>query len=42
MDEDTLTKTQKLLDYMHKWKIDMSESIYIINVWGYIEDSTKS
>ena len=42
MSEDTLTKTKAMLDDMHKRKIDMSDSIYVINVGGYIGDSTKS
>ena len=27
---------------MHKQKIDMSDEIYVINVGGYIGESTKS
>ena len=27
---------------MHKRKIDMADSIYVINVGGYIGDSTRS
>lgn len=42
MDEGTLTKTKEMLDEMHKRKIDMADSIYVINVGGYIGDSTKS
>lgn len=42
MDEDTLTKTKEMLDDMHKRKIDMSDSIFVINVGGYIGESTKS
>lgn len=42
MDEGTLTKTKEMLDDMHKRKIDMSDSIFVINVGGYIGDSTKS
>lgn len=42
MDEDTLTKTKLMLDDMHKRKIDMSDGIYVINVDGYIGDSTRS
>ena len=30
-----------MLDDMHKRKIDMADSIYVINVGGYIGDSTK-
>ena len=42
MDEGTLTKTKEMLDDMHKRKIDMADSIYVINVGGYIGDSTQS
>ena len=42
MDEGTLSKTKEMLDDMHKRKIDMADSIYVINVGGYIGDSTKS
>ena len=42
MDEGTLTRTKEMLDDMHKRKIDMSDAIYVINVGGYIGDSTKS
>jgi hypothetical protein len=42
MTEDTLTKTKEMLDDMHKRKIDMADSIHVINVNGYIGSSTKS
>ena len=42
MDEGTLTKTKEMLDDMHKRKIDMADEIYVINVGGYVGDSTKS
>ena len=42
MDEGTLTKTKEMIDDMHKRKIDMADSIYVINVGGYIGDSTRS
>ena len=42
MDEGTLTKTKEMLDDMHKHKIDMSDEIYVIDVGGYIGDSTRS
>ena len=42
MDEVTLTKTKEMLDDMHKRKIDMADEIYVINVGGYVGDSTKS
>jgi len=42
MDEGTLTKTKAMLDDMHKRKIDMADEIFVINVNGYIGESTKS
>jgi hypothetical protein len=42
MDEGKLTKTKEMLDDMHKRKIDMADSIYVINVGGYIGESTRS
>ena len=42
MDEGTLSATKKMLDDMHKRKIDMADSIFVINVGGYIGDSTRS
>lgn len=42
MDEGTLTKTKEMLDDMHKRKIDLSDGIYVVNVGGYIGESTKS
>lgn len=42
MDEGTLSKTKEMLDDMHKRKIDMADEIFVINVGGYIGDSTKS
>ena len=42
MDEGTLTKTKEMLDDMHKRKIDMADEIYVINVGGYVGESTKS
>ena len=42
MDEGTFTKTKEMLDDMHKRKIDMADSIYVINVGGYVGTSTKS
>lgn len=40
--EGTLTKTKEMLDDMHKRKIDMADEIFVINVNGYIGESTKS
>ena len=42
MDEGTLTKTKEMLDDIHKRKIDMADEIFVINVKGYIGDSTRS
>ncbi|RHO29360.1 hypothetical protein [Roseburia sp. AM16-25] len=42
MDEGILTKTKEMLDDMHKRKIDMADEIFVINVNGYIGDSTCS
>lgn len=42
MDEGTLTRTKEMLDDMHKRKIDMADEIYVINVGGYLGDSTQS
>ena len=42
MDDGTLTKTKLMLDDMHKRKIDMADEIFVINVNGYIGESTRS
>ena len=42
MDEGTLTKTKEMLDDMHKRKIDMADEVFVINVNGYVGQSTKS
>ena len=42
MDEGTLSKTKEMLDDMHKRKIDMADAIFVINVGGYIGESTRS
>ena len=42
MDEGTLSKTKEMLDDMHKRKIDMADEIFVINVGGYVGDSTRS
>ena len=40
---DVFTEEQKaMLDDIHKRKIDMADSIHVINVGGYIGDSTRS
>ena len=33
--------TKEMLDDMHKRKIDMADEIYVINVGGYIGESTR-
>ena len=40
--EEIDKRMKKMLDEMHKQKIDMSDEIYVINVGGYIGESTKS
>lgn len=35
-------KDKEMLDDMHKCKIDMADAIYVINVGGYIGESTRS
>ena len=40
--EEIDEKTKKMLDEMHRQKIDMSDEIYIINFGGYIGESTKA
>ena len=41
-DEEVWTAgTKEMLDDMHKRKIDMADEIYVINVGGYIGESTK-
>ena len=42
MSEGTLSETKKMLDDMHKRKIDMADEIYVINRGGYIGESTRS
>ena len=41
MEEGTLSKTKEMIDDMHKQKIDIADSIYVINVGGYIGESTR-
>ena len=41
-DEVWIEGTKEMLDDMHKRKIDMADSIYVINVDGYIGTSTRS
>lgn len=42
MDEGAKTKTKLMLDDMHKEKIDMADQIFVVNVGGYIGESTWS
>ena len=41
IDDKYVGKTKEMLDDMHKRKIDMSDSIFVINPGGYIGESTK-
>ena len=41
-DEVWMEGTKAMLDDMHKRKIDMADAIYVINVGGYIGESTRS
>jgi hypothetical protein len=42
-DDEVWTEgTKEMLDDMHKRKIDMADGIYVINVGGYIGQSTRS
>lgn len=42
-DKDSYTSEQiALLGRFHKQRIDMSDSIFVVNVGGYIGNSTKS
>ena len=42
-DDEVWTEgTKEMLDDMHKRKIDMVDAIYVINLGGYIGESTKS
>lgn len=40
--EEIFAETKKMLDKMHRQKIDMSDEILVININGYIGESTKS
>lgn len=40
--EEISAETKKMLDKMHRQKIDMSDEILVININGYIGESTKS
>lgn len=42
-DDEVWTEgTKEMLDNMHKRKIDMADEIFVVNVGGYIGESTKS
>ena len=41
-DEGWTEGTKEMLDNMHKRKIDMADEIFVINVGGYIGESTRS
>ena len=42
-DDETRTEgIKEMLDDMHKRKIDMADEIFVINVGGYIGNSTRS
>lgn len=42
-DEEVWTPgTKEMLDNMHKRKIDMADAIFVINVGGYVGESTRS
>ena len=41
-DETWEPGVKEMLDNMHKRKIDMADGIYVINVGGYIGESTRS
>ncbi len=38
---EKLQKAKELLDVIHLRKIDLSDGIFVLNVGGYIGDSTK-
>lgn len=41
-DDEVWTEgTKEMLDNMHKRKIDMADEIFVINVGGYIGESTR-
>lgn len=42
MGEEKVNETINMLNEMHKEKIDMSDEIFVINVGGYIGETTKS
>ena len=42
MGEGEMSETKRMLDDMHKRKIDMADEIFVIDVDGYIGESTRS
>ena len=40
-EEGELSATKRMLDDMHRRKIDMADEIFVIDVDGYIGDSTR-
>ena len=42
MERDFTQQEEDLLDELHKIKIDISDAIYVVNVGGYIGNSTKN
>lgn len=42
MNETAQKQTKEMLDDIHKRKIDMADEIFVINVGGYIGDSTRN
>ena len=42
MERDFTQQEEDLLDELHKIKIDISDAIYVVNVGGYIGNSTRN
>ena len=42
MERDFTPQEEDLLDELHKIKIDISDAIYVVNVGGYIGNSTRN
>jgi hypothetical protein len=40
--EDEIEEIKADLDELHKRKIDLADSVYVLNVGGYIGESTRS
>lgn len=42
-DKDDMTEEEaKILDDMHRYRIDLADTVYIVNVGGYIGNSVRS